>query len=141
MGGTTQYQDGSWLSGDALRLHYRDYAGPKSKPPILCIPGLTRNARDFAHVAERLAGDWRVICVDLRGRGERAAAAESASYTPATYLADLEALLAKDEATHEHSVKALKTWVPHLASLKKKRKETLSERWQARGSSCLTSST
>ena len=94
MGGTTQYQDGSWLSGDGLRLHYRDYAGPKSKPPILCIPGLTRNARDFAHVAERLAGDWRVICVDLRGRGESAVAAESGTYTPATYLADIEALLA-----------------------------------------------
>jgi pimeloyl-ACP methyl ester carboxylesterase len=94
MAGKAQYVDRYWISDDGLRLHYRDYAGPKSKPPILCIPGLTRNARDFEHVAERLAGQWRVICVDLRGRGESASAKDSATYTPVTYLADLEALLA-----------------------------------------------
>ena len=93
MVGETQYQDGYWFSGDGVRLHYRDYAGPKNKPPILCIPGLTRNARDFAHVAERLAGDWRVICVDLRGRCESGYAASALSYTPLIYLQDIEALL------------------------------------------------
>ncbi len=59
-----QYEDGFWWSKDGLRLHYRDYPGRDDRPPILCIPGLTRNARDFAHVADRLAGDWRLICVD-----------------------------------------------------------------------------
>jgi pimeloyl-ACP methyl ester carboxylesterase len=90
-----QYTDGYWFSADGLRLHYRDYAGPKSKPPILCIPGLTRNARDFARVAERLAGDWRVICVELRGRGESAYAKDPSTYAPLTYLQDMEALLAQ----------------------------------------------
>jgi pimeloyl-ACP methyl ester carboxylesterase len=94
MGAKVQYQDGYWTSQDGLRLHFRDYPGNASRPAILCIPGLTRNARDFEHVAERLAGEWRVICVDLRGRGESAYAADPASYTPATYLADLEALIA-----------------------------------------------
>jgi pimeloyl-ACP methyl ester carboxylesterase len=93
MGGQTQYTDGWWESGDGLRLHYRDYAGPRGKPPILCIPGLTRNARDFEPVAERFAGDWRLICVDLRGRGESQAASEPAQYNPVTYSGDLEALL------------------------------------------------
>ena len=59
---------GYWLSDDGLRLHYRDYAGSERLPPIVCIPGLTRNARDFEGIAERLAGDWRLICVELRGR-------------------------------------------------------------------------
>ena len=63
------YTDRSWNSPDGLRLHYRDYDGPHERPPILCIPGLTRNARDFEPVAERFAGEWRVIVVDLRGRG------------------------------------------------------------------------
>lgn len=88
------WNDGWWTSADGLRLHYRDYAGPVSKPPILCIPGLTRNARDFEAVAGRLAGSWRLICVDLRGRGDSAYAKDSATYNPLVYLQDLELLIA-----------------------------------------------
>ncbi|MEY3906076.1 MAG: hypothetical protein RIR59_899 [Pseudomonadota bacterium] len=95
MGTKVQYTDGYWWSNDGLRLHYRDYAGDKSRPPILCIPGLTRNVRDFEHVAQRLAGDWRVICVDLRGRGESAYAKDPMTYVPLTYVQDIEALLAE----------------------------------------------
>jgi pimeloyl-ACP methyl ester carboxylesterase len=91
----TAWSDGYWSSSDGLRLHYRDYAGSASRPPILCIPGLTRNARDFEGVAERLAGDWRLICVDLRGRGESGYARDVATYTPLTYLEDVEALIAE----------------------------------------------
>jgi pimeloyl-ACP methyl ester carboxylesterase len=89
------WSDGYWWSNDGLRLHYRDYAGDASRPPILCIPGLTRNARDFEGVAERLAGDWRVICAELRGRGESAYAKDAMSYVPLTYLQDIEALIAE----------------------------------------------
>ena len=41
-----EWRDRFWNSSDGLRLHYRDYAGPADRPPILCLPGLTRNARD-----------------------------------------------------------------------------------------------
>jgi pimeloyl-ACP methyl ester carboxylesterase len=88
------WTDGWWMSADGLRLHYRDYAGDPARPPILCIPGLTRNARDFEGVAERLAGAWRLICVDLRGRGESGYAREPMSYNPLVYMQDIEALLA-----------------------------------------------
>lgn len=87
------WSDGYWWSNDGLRLHYRDYPGPSDRPPILCIPGLTRNARDFEAVAERLSPDWRVICVELRGRGESAFAKDVMTYMPVTYVQDLEALL------------------------------------------------
>lgn len=89
------WSEGYWWSEDGLRLHYRDYAGDGSRPPILCIPGLTRNARDFEGVAERLAGEWRVICVELRGRGESAYAKNPMSYVPLIYLQDIEALVAE----------------------------------------------
>ena len=89
------WSDGYWTSSDGLRLHYRDYQGGEGRPPILCIPGLTRNARDFDGVAARLSPDWRLICVELRGRGESGYAKDSASYMPLTYMADVEALIAE----------------------------------------------
>lgn len=93
----TAYENRYWWSNDSLRLHYRDYpargAGADRRPPILCLPGLTRNARDFADLAERLAGEWRVIAVDLRGRGESAYARDPMTYVPLTYVQDIEALL------------------------------------------------
>jgi pimeloyl-ACP methyl ester carboxylesterase len=88
------WSDGYWSSSDGLRLHFRDYAGDPSRPPIVCIPGLTRNARDFEGVAQRLAGRWRVICVELRGRGLSECAKDPMSYVPARYADDLEALFA-----------------------------------------------
>jgi len=91
----SHWTDGWWNSADGLRLHYRDYPGGAGRFPLLCIPGLTRNARDFEGVAERLAGDRRVICVDLRGRGESEAASDSATYNPLVYLDDVRALIAE----------------------------------------------
>ena len=89
------YVDGYWWSRDGLRLHYRDYAGPSDKPLVLCMPGLTRTARDFEGLASRLAGNWRVLCLEFRGRGESAYAKDPMSYVPLTYLQDVEALLAE----------------------------------------------
>lgn len=91
--GVARYEDKYWWSRDNLRLHFRDYPGRDDRPPILCIPGLTRNARDFEAVAERLAGDWRLICVELRGRGESAYAKDPMTYVPLVYLQDLDRLI------------------------------------------------
>jgi pimeloyl-ACP methyl ester carboxylesterase len=90
-----EWSDRYWTSGDGLRLHYRDYDGDGARPPIVCIPGLTRNARDFEGVADRLAGRWRLICVDLRGRGQSEYARDPTTYTPRTYFEDMEALIAE----------------------------------------------
>lgn len=89
------YEDGWWYSADGLRLHFRDYPGDEARAPVLCIPGLTRNARDFEGVAQRLAGKRRVIAVDLRGRGESDYAIDPLTYVPPVYLQDLGALIAE----------------------------------------------
>ena len=93
------YENRYWWSNDEVRLHCRDYPGPDAgadeRPPIVCIPGLTRNARDFEDIAERLSPDWRVILVNLRGRGESGYAKDPMSYVPLTYVQDVEALLAE----------------------------------------------
>ena len=87
------WTDRFWYSAEGLRLHYRDYEGPRDKPPILCIPGLTRNGRDFEPVADRYAGEWRVICIDLRGRGLSDQDPDPRRYTPHYYVADILKLL------------------------------------------------
>ena len=47
------YEDRYFTVRDGLKLHFRDYPGDAGKPPLLCLPGLSRNARDFAGLAER----------------------------------------------------------------------------------------
>ncbi len=85
--------DGSWETADGLKLHYRDYAGSADRPAILCLPGLTRNARDFEGVAEAFCGQRRVIAVDFRGRGDSDYARDTSTYVPMTYVGDVAALL------------------------------------------------
>lgn len=89
-----EFAHGYWWSNDGIRLHYRDYrGGADGRPPILCLPGLTRNARDFEALAERLAPQWRVIAVEFRGRGESGYAKDPMTYVPLTYVQDIEALI------------------------------------------------
>ncbi|WP_374942718.1 alpha/beta fold hydrolase [Sphingomonas sp.] len=89
------YENRYWWSRDGLRLHYRDYPGEDTRPPILCLPGMTRNARDYDGFARGLADGRRTIAVDLRGRGESAYAKDPMTYVPLTYVQDVEALLAE----------------------------------------------
>lgn len=89
-----RFTDGFWHSADGLKLHYRDYAGGgDDRLPILCMHGLTRNARDFGGLAERLAPQWRVIVPEMRGRGESAYAVDAGTYNPLQYVEDVERLL------------------------------------------------
>lgn len=90
-----EFTDCFWQSRDGLKLHYRDYPGRADRPAVVCLPGLTRNARDFEGLAKSLAGEWRVICVDLRGRGDSDYSKDSASYNPLQYVEDLGQLFAQ----------------------------------------------
>ncbi|MCP3734568.1 alpha/beta hydrolase [Sphingomonas sp. RP10(2022)] len=89
------HEDCYWMSADGLKLHYRLYAGDTGLPPVLCFPGLTRNARDYDALAARLAGRRQVIAVEFRGRGRSDYAKDPMTYVPATYVADVQALLAE----------------------------------------------
>jgi pimeloyl-ACP methyl ester carboxylesterase len=99
---TQTWADRFWTSRDGLELHYRDYAGPSDRPPLLMLHGLTRNSRDFEELAERYAGDWRVIAVDFRGRGQSQWDPTPARYMPGTYAMDVLQLL--DELQIEQAV-------------------------------------
>jgi pimeloyl-ACP methyl ester carboxylesterase len=87
------YQDGYYFVRDGLRLHYRDYQGNADRPPLLCLPGLTRNVRDFTEFAERYSPRFRVLVLEFRGRGESAYDPLPARYNPLTYAGDVIELL------------------------------------------------
>lgn len=67
-----------YTSRDGLRLHARDYvpldAAHEQNLPVICLHGLSRNARDFDILAKHLASHQRtprrVIAFDYRGRGQ-----------------------------------------------------------------------
>jgi pimeloyl-ACP methyl ester carboxylesterase len=88
-----RYEDGYYYVRDGLKLHYRDYPGSVDKPPLLCLPGLTRNVRDFADFAERYSPRFRVLALEFRGRGESAYDPVPARYNPLTYAGDVIELL------------------------------------------------
>ena len=80
---------------DGLRLFYRDFGDPLSEAlPLLCLPGLTRNARDFAGIARREMRRRRVICPDYRGRGRSQRDTDWRNYRPPVLLRDIVHLMA-----------------------------------------------
>ena len=90
----TSYRDVYYLSADGLRLHARDYdQAPPGAFTVLCMPGLTRNARDFDSIAGRLAPRYRVVVAEQRGRGLSAYDPNPENYLPPIYVGDMIALL------------------------------------------------
>jgi pimeloyl-ACP methyl ester carboxylesterase len=88
------YEPVHFQSDDGLRLFARDYSPSLSAlTPLLCLPGLTRNSKDFESIAPWLAQSRRVIAPDFRGRGLSHYASDPASYRPDSELLDMISLL------------------------------------------------
>ena len=77
----------TFATPDGTRLFYDDAV---SGAAVLCLPGLTRNGRDFDHVASHL--DARLIRLDARGRG-RSDHADPATYTVPQETSDVLSLM------------------------------------------------
>jgi pimeloyl-ACP methyl ester carboxylesterase len=78
--------------GDGLSIFVRTDGRHGTRAPLVCLPGLTRNGRDFTRVAQRWSRDRLVVRIDLRGRGE-SSYADPSTYTPQHYVADVVAVL------------------------------------------------
>ncbi|MCW2309352.1 alpha/beta fold hydrolase [Rhodobium gokarnense] len=85
-------------SADGLALGGRDYRPAQGTAdddalPLLCLPGLTRNSKDFHVLARALsardAGARRVVTLDLRGRGVSASDADARNYAPPVEAEDV----------------------------------------------------
>ena len=56
----------TFTTSDGLKLAWAEEGAGL---PVLCLPGLTRNAADFDELAAALGGRFRLIRLTLRGRG------------------------------------------------------------------------
>ena len=81
-------------STDGLRLYARIYPARETGGlPVLCLPGLTRNNRDFAALAQHMSARHEVIAADLRGRGLSAWDSDPSHYRLSHYVEDAWSLL------------------------------------------------
>lgn len=74
------FRDLFFIAEDGLKLHARDYGDAADKHPLVCLPGLSRNARDFHRFALAVPGR-RVVALDYRGRGGSAYDPDPKNYT------------------------------------------------------------
>lgn len=93
------FQDGEVLSISKRRFHrvaYRAWGDPESPRVALCVHGLTRQGRDFDHLAAALAGEgYYVVCPDLVGRGRSGWLPDPDDYALPQYCVDMTTLIAR----------------------------------------------
>ncbi len=91
---TQNWEDIYYTSQDGLKLYARRYGQAESQArPVVCLPGLTRNSRDFHSLASSLAYSQAqprtVYCLDYRGRGFSAYDSNWRNYSPFIELLDV----------------------------------------------------
>lgn len=93
--GMPRQPQSGFITRAGVRLHYVDWpaASPTAaaEPPLLCIHGLTANARCWDALAAALP-HRRIVAVDLRGRGLSGRPADPTAYGPEQHAADCAAV-------------------------------------------------
>lgn len=78
------------------RMAYREWGDETADRTVVCVHGLTGNARDFDELAGALgAAGYRVVCPDVVGRGASAWLADPEGYALHQYVADMATLLGR----------------------------------------------
>jgi pimeloyl-ACP methyl ester carboxylesterase len=86
------------------RVAYWEWGDPANPRVLVCVHGLTRQGRDFDVLAQAMAGEYRVVCPDVAGRGESDRLADPMSYIIPTYVSDMVTVLARVNAETVHWV-------------------------------------
>jgi len=82
-----------YTSPDGLNLYAKRYGPEHASLTVLCMHGLTRNHKDFEPMIAALPDRFQFVSVDVRGRGRSDRDPVAEHYSPATYVADMAALL------------------------------------------------
>ncbi|MGV8939561.1 MAG: alpha/beta fold hydrolase [Allorhizobium sp.] len=89
---------------DGVSLYARQYGMGNPGLPAVCLPGLTRNSRDFHQLALKLAEDEdtprRVVALDYRGRGRSGRDPDPSHYNLMIEAGDVIAACAKLGVAH-----------------------------------------
>lgn len=80
------------------RMAYWEWGDPANRRVLVCAHGLSRQGRDFDTLARALCDTWRVVSVDVVGRGRSDWLADPAGYNIPAYVADMVTLLARLDA-------------------------------------------
>jgi len=73
----------------AHKITYLEWGDPSNDKVLICVHGLTRNANDFDYVGPALANDFRVISIDMAGRGSSDWLENKKHYNYHTYIKDI----------------------------------------------------
>jgi pimeloyl-ACP methyl ester carboxylesterase len=76
-------------------MAYTEWGDAANPRVLVCVHGLTRVGRDFDDLARALAGQYRVVCPDLVGRGKSDWLTDPKYYAPPQYTADMVTLVAR----------------------------------------------
>jgi pimeloyl-ACP methyl ester carboxylesterase len=77
------------------RIAYGEWGKARNPHVVICVHGLSRNSRDFDSIAGALESEFRVICMDVIGRGDSDWLVDKSGYGFSTYLSDAAALIAR----------------------------------------------
>lgn len=81
------------------KVAYTEWGAPTGTP-VICVHGLTRNARDFDALASYLSHLGKhVFCPDIVGRGDSDWLKQPLHYTYEQYIADMNVMIARTQAT------------------------------------------
>lgn len=82
-------------SGQLHRMSYVEWGAADNPRVLVCVHGLTRNARDFDDLAQALAAHYRVVCPDVPGRGHSDWLSNKADYAIPVYVEHMVTLIAR----------------------------------------------
>lgn len=84
----------TYVGSQFVQTHYTEWGAAENPEVIFCVHGLTRNCRDFDELARALSERFRVVCVDVVGRGGSGWLDDAKSYNYATYANQIGGVLA-----------------------------------------------
>lgn len=84
----------TYAGSQFFQTHYTEWGAEDNPEIICCVHGLTRNSRDFDEIARALSERFRVVCLDVVGRGLSDWLKAPEGYDYATYASQLGCVLA-----------------------------------------------
>jgi pimeloyl-ACP methyl ester carboxylesterase len=76
-------------------ISYKEWGDENNPEVLICVHGVTRVGDDFDNMARALAGNYRVVCPDIVGRGRSGRLLNPMNYSVPQYVNDMVTLIAR----------------------------------------------